>query len=138
MQPTNQDLRSPGPGSWRRMPVLLVTALCLLAGVAQATTSGPVVRLFPTTVLEDIRETGQVAEDMENNLQQIIHRLDHCQLHKVPTRFAGLPTCLRAKTSRLFGDLPADTSDAPTASADDADSYGMTHALKKMGELQAH
>ena len=47
------------------------------AATTQATTSsGPVVRLFPTTVLEDIRETGQVAEDMENNLQQIIHRLD--------------------------------------------------------------
>ena len=38
--------------------------------------SGPVVRLFPTTVLEDIRETGQVAEEMENNLQEVIHRLD--------------------------------------------------------------
>lgn len=38
--------------------------------------SGPVVRLFPTTVLEDIRETGQVAEEMENNLQEVIGRLD--------------------------------------------------------------
>ncbi|MEZ5557585.1 MAG: hypothetical protein R3E86_03460 [Pseudomonadales bacterium] len=38
--------------------------------------SGPVVRLFPTTVLEDIRETGQVAEEMENSLQEVIHRLD--------------------------------------------------------------
>ncbi len=69
MQPTHQDLARLAAG-------LLMTALCLLAGIAQATTSGPVVRLFPTTVLEDIRETGQVAEDMENNLQQIIHRLD--------------------------------------------------------------
>ena len=75
MKPTTQDLRSARSGSWRG-PALLVTALCLLASAAQATNSGPVVRLFPTTVLEDIRETGQVAEDMENNLQQIIHRLD--------------------------------------------------------------
>jgi hypothetical protein len=52
-------------------------ALMVLLGAASASaTTGPVVRLFPTTVLEDIRETGQVAEDMENNLQQIIHRLD--------------------------------------------------------------
>lgn len=43
---------------------------------ASADVSGPVVRLFPTNVLEDIRETGQVAEDMENNLQGIISRLD--------------------------------------------------------------
>ncbi len=76
MKPTIQDPGSARAGSWRRGPALLVAAVCLLAGAAQATTSGPVVRLFPTTVLEDIRETGQVAEDMENNLQQIIHRLD--------------------------------------------------------------
>ncbi len=76
MKPTTEDPGSVQSGSWRRGPTLLVAALCLLASAAQATTSGPVVRLFPTTVLEDIRETGQVAEDMENNLQQIIHRLD--------------------------------------------------------------
>ena len=53
----------------------LLTTL-LAAGAAHATPSGPVVRLFPTTVLEDIRETSQVAEEMENGLQEIIHRLD--------------------------------------------------------------
>lgn len=46
------------------------------AAQAASSGSGPVVRLFPTTVLEDIRETGQVAEEMENNLQEVIHRLD--------------------------------------------------------------
>ena len=51
--------------------------VCLVsAGTAYASQSGPVVRLFPTTVLEDIRETSQIAETMENNLQEIIHRLD--------------------------------------------------------------
>lgn len=60
-----------------RIATLVLTAFGIFAASAgQATVSGPVVRLFPTTVLEDIRETGQVAEDMENNLQQIIHRLD--------------------------------------------------------------
>jgi hypothetical protein len=45
--------------------------------------SGPVVRLFPTNVLEDIRETGEVAEAMENNLQEVIYRLDlQQQLYK--------------------------------------------------------
>jgi hypothetical protein len=38
--------------------------------------TGPAVKLFPTTVLEDIRETSAVAAEMENNLQEIIHRLD--------------------------------------------------------------
>jgi hypothetical protein len=55
---------------------MLLMALGLATAASQAAVSGPVVRLFPTTVLEDIRETGQVAEDMENNLQQIIHKLD--------------------------------------------------------------
>ncbi|MEQ8858028.1 MAG: hypothetical protein RIC56_05225 [Pseudomonadales bacterium] len=57
-----------------------LSALCFSVAVGFAPfvqgDTGPVVRLFPTTVLEDIRETGQVAADMENNLQEIIHRLD--------------------------------------------------------------
>ena len=56
------------------LPLLLGSLSALAAGAGAG--SGPVVRLFPTTVLEDIRETGQVAEDMENNLQEVIARLD--------------------------------------------------------------
>ncbi|MEE4360991.1 MAG: hypothetical protein V2I63_05635 [Pseudomonadales bacterium] len=55
------------------LPLLLLVPA---ASVLAAPGTGPVVRLFPTTVLEDIRETGQVAEDMENSLQQVIHRMD--------------------------------------------------------------
>ena len=56
---------------------------CVLSLPALAAGSGPIVRLFPTTVLEDIRETGLVAEEMENNLQEVIHRLDvQQQLHQ--------------------------------------------------------
>jgi hypothetical protein len=56
---------------------MLLPVLLLAAGTAFAISdSGPVVRLFPTTVLEDIRETGQVAEEMENSLQEVINRLD--------------------------------------------------------------
>lgn len=40
---------------------------------------GPAIRLFPTTVLEDIRQTGQVAEEMESGLQDVIVRLDRQQ-----------------------------------------------------------
>jgi hypothetical protein len=77
----NPHRRRPGHGrTGHRQSALvaaMLSALCLLGATnAGANVSGPVVRLFPTTVLEDIRETGQVAEDMENNLQQIIHRLD--------------------------------------------------------------
>lgn len=51
-------------------------ALLHSAASHAASQAGPVVKLFPTTVLEDIRETSTVAEEMENNLQEIIHRLD--------------------------------------------------------------
>lgn len=76
------NLKQPGRQARRmgqRLAALAAATMTLcLFGTANAggNVSGPVVRLFPTTVLEDIRETGQVAEDMENNLQQIIHRLD--------------------------------------------------------------
>ena len=54
----------------------LITACCLGTKAFAAGQNGPVVKLFPTTVLEDIRETSAVAEELENDLQEIIHRLD--------------------------------------------------------------
>ncbi|MBT8135405.1 MAG: hypothetical protein KJO54_00185 [Gammaproteobacteria bacterium] len=70
--------------SFRRRPVsLLFASLFLLAPVmvSAATTAatGPTIRLFPTTVLEDIRHTGQVAEEMESGLNSIIAKLDQQQ-----------------------------------------------------------
>jgi len=62
--------------SIQRLLLALSFALLAATSLAASKDAGPVVRLFPTTVLEDIRETGQVAEDMENNLQEVIHRLD--------------------------------------------------------------
>jgi hypothetical protein len=61
----------------------------LLAATVYASPTGPVMRLFPTTVLEDIRETGEVAEEMENNLQDIIARLDLQQQLYNESRCAG-------------------------------------------------
>ncbi len=61
----------------------LVTAtVCLVAGlVAFAVTVAsaaepPAIRLFPTTVVENVKETGRVARDMETNLQGTIEELD--------------------------------------------------------------
>jgi len=56
---------------------LFVFGVFALADPAAAqSASGPVMRLFPTTLLDDIRETGEVAEAMENGLQDVIGRLD--------------------------------------------------------------
>ena len=68
MKPTTQ------PARWRGAALALAALSLLGAAAAHATGSGPVVRLFPTTVLEDIRETGQVAEDMENIGGSEVHR----------------------------------------------------------------
>lgn len=62
-----------------------LAATCLLAAATLASfdalgaATGPSIRLFPTTVLEDIRQTGHAAKEMETNLQDIIGRLDRQQ-----------------------------------------------------------
>ena len=70
------------------IPGLLVLLACLPA-FASTTGTGPIMRLFPTTVLEDIRETGTVAEQMEDNLQDVINRLDLQQQLYVESRCEG-------------------------------------------------
>jgi hypothetical protein len=59
------------------IPVLLSTIAALSSGASQANT--PTIRLFPTTVVEDLRQTGNVARDMETGLQEVIGRLDQQQ-----------------------------------------------------------
>jgi hypothetical protein len=53
---------------------------CLLLPVAvYAGSSAPTIKLFPTTVLEEIRHTGNVAAEMESGLQAVIGQLDEQQ-----------------------------------------------------------
>ena len=64
-------------------------ALCISAALALVTvvtsmTAGaqdnaPTIRLFPTTVVEDLRQTSSVAKEMETGLQEVIGRLDQQQ-----------------------------------------------------------
>ena len=64
-----------------------VIRVTLSLGVAAATmlaahvsfANSPTIRLFPTTVIEDLRQTGNVARDMETGLQEVIGRLDQQQ-----------------------------------------------------------
>lgn len=48
--------------------------------VAGAQENSPTIRLFPTTVVEDLRQTSSVAKEMETGLQEVIGRLDQQQL----------------------------------------------------------
>ncbi len=61
-----------------RAGLVLAYALLAVMHVPQdvLAATGPSIRLFPTTVLEDIRQTSQVAAAMESGLQDIIARLD--------------------------------------------------------------
>ena len=67
----------------RRLLQYVCLAL-LFAGIAAVTIQNahantPTIRLFPTTVVEDLRQTGNVARDMETGLQEVIGRLDQQQ-----------------------------------------------------------
>lgn len=78
--------------------LILVAFLCGAATTTLANPSGPVMRLFPTTVLEDIRETSAVAAEMENSLQDVIDRLDLQQQLYNESRCSGAdedPGCER-------------------------------------------
>jgi len=57
---------------------LLFTSIAAIA-MQNAHANTPTIRLFPTTVVEDLRQTGNVARDMETGLQEVIGRLDQQQ-----------------------------------------------------------
>jgi hypothetical protein len=55
-------------------------AIALLASAqSSAAADAPTIRLFPTTVVEDLRQTSSVAREMESGLQEVIGRLDQQQ-----------------------------------------------------------
>ena len=66
-------LRSELPGSRLKIPLYLICILIAHPVVAQ---QSPVIKLFPTEVVENVRETGRVAGDMEKSLQKSMGELD--------------------------------------------------------------
>ena len=86
-------LRVPRRPARTLLTVLLVGFAPALLGQGQ-----PTIRLFPTTVLEDIRQTGEVAQEMETGLQSIIARLDQQQKLYLESKCDGAeedPGCAR-------------------------------------------
>ena len=57
----------------------LAAAIIALSIMSVASANSPTIRLFPTTVVEDLKQTGNVARDMETGLQEVIGRLDQQQ-----------------------------------------------------------
>ncbi len=68
-------------GRQRHLNLLTMAALFAAATLVthQAAANSPTIRLFPTTVVEDLRQTGNVARDMETGLQDVIGKLDQQQ-----------------------------------------------------------
>ena len=63
----------------RVLGISLFISLLASAQAYAATTQAPTIRLFPTTVVEDLRQTSSVAKEMETGLQEVIGRLDQQQ-----------------------------------------------------------
>ncbi len=70
----------------------------LVSMQAYANTDSPTIRLFPTTVVEDLRQTSAVAKEMETGLQEVIGRLDQQQQLYLESKCDGAeddPGCQR-------------------------------------------
>jgi len=67
----------------------LLMGLCLLVISLAAVAGSPTIKLFPTTVLEEIKHTGNVAAEMETGLQTIIARLDEQQKLYIESKCEG-------------------------------------------------
>ena len=65
--------------SGNRISLSLFLAATALLNTENSSASTPTIQLFPTTVVEDLRQTGNVARDMETGLQEVIGRLDQQQ-----------------------------------------------------------
>jgi hypothetical protein len=73
-------------GAW----LLQLAAGLWVAGIPVAGAApAPTIKLFPTTVLEEIRQTGNVAREMESGLQDVIARLDRQQALYVESKCEG-------------------------------------------------
>ncbi len=70
-------MKNESPRRAAALSTLLLSLTMTSAGIAVA--NSPTIRLFPTTVVEDLRQTGNVARDMETGLQEVIGRLDQQQ-----------------------------------------------------------
>ena len=72
---TTATTATSGPLRPRTLIAMLTLGVALFAAAASSANT-PTIRLFPTTVVEDLKQTGNVARDMETGLQEVIGRLD--------------------------------------------------------------
>ena len=91
------------PPANRALPINCVAGVSLIFSLlvsmhAYAQSAAPTIRLFPTTVVEDLRQTSSVAKEMESGLQEVIGRLDQQQQLYLESKCDGAeedPGCQR-------------------------------------------
>ena len=77
---------------WRLMyrPALYLTLFIISGGnIFAAADTSPTIRLFPTTVVENIKHTGEAAKAMEADLQEVIDRLNQQEALYVASKCEG-------------------------------------------------
>lgn len=100
LAPTRTGILTPVSRQFLR-EVLRVAGLSLIITLLvsyQAQANSPTIRLFPTTVVEDLRQTSTVAKEMETGLQEVIGRLDQQQQLYLESKCEGAesdPGCQR-------------------------------------------
>ena len=68
---------------------LISGCLLFMPMAVHASQQTPTIKLFPTTVLEEIKHTGNVAAEMETGLQAVITRLDEQQTLYMESKCEG-------------------------------------------------
>ena len=68
---------------------LMSGCLLFMPMAVHAAAQTPTIKLFPTTVLEEIKHTGNVAAEMETGLQAVITRLDEQQTLYMASKCEG-------------------------------------------------
>ena len=79
----------PAPGAIMRIFLSIVSVAIVIFASSAALANTPTIRLFPTTVVEDLKQTGNVARDMETGLQEVIGRLDQQQALYIESKCDG-------------------------------------------------
>jgi len=100
--PTETQTVTPGRAARRGFAATALAIAFLVAG--QSSADPPTIRLFPTTVVEDLKQTSAVAKEMETGLQEVIGRLDQQQQLYLESKCEGAasdPGCERL--SRQLG-----------------------------------
>lgn len=75
--------------SWFCAALRLTVFFIAAGGIAAAATQSPTIRLFPTTVVENIKHTGEAARAMEQDLQGVIESLNQQEALYIASKCEG-------------------------------------------------